>query len=60
MAVDLGIGTVQTTLTATDPELFKSPGFRAQVMAIVREELARDQELKKRRENDTRGSSKAG
>jgi hypothetical protein len=55
MSVDLGIGTVATTLTASDPELFKSDEFRMQVMRIVQEEMAREKELSERRARDMRG-----
>ena len=58
MAVDLGIGTVSTTVSAADPELFRSDAFRLQVMAIVREELARENRESQRRESDMRGLSK--
>lgn len=59
MSIDLGIGTISTTLTASDPELFKSDEFRMQVQQIVREEMAREKELSKRRAHDMRGLREA-
>jgi hypothetical protein len=58
MAVDLGIGTVSTTISAADPEFFRSDEFRLRVMAIVREELEREQRESQRRESDMRGLRK--
>lgn len=55
MTVDLGIGTIQTTLSAADPEFFKSDAFRMEVQRILREELEQREELKERRAKDMRG-----
>jgi hypothetical protein len=53
MAVDLHIGTVETTLSAADPDAIRTPQFMAAVVAMVKEELARDRELQARRDADT-------
>lgn len=55
MSVDLGIGTVSTTLSAADPEFFRSDEFRREVLRIVQEEMARSEELRARRAKDMRG-----
>lgn len=55
MSVDIGIGTISTTLSAADPEFFKSEEFRMQVLRIVQEEMAREKELSERRAKDMRG-----
>jgi hypothetical protein len=52
MAVDLHIGTVETTLAAADPDAIRTPQFMAAIVAMVKQELARDQELQQRRTAD--------
>jgi hypothetical protein len=52
MAVDLHIGAIETTLSATDPAALRTPEFIAAVVAAVREELARDEALEARRTAD--------
>jgi|tagenome__1003787_1003787.scaffolds.fasta_scaffold8664573_1 hypothetical protein len=52
MAVDLHIGAIETTLSATDPAALRTPEFLAAVVAAVREQLERDGEIAARRESD--------
>jgi hypothetical protein len=52
MAVDLHIGTIETTLSAADPEAIRTPQFMAAVVAMVKEELARERDLEARRDAD--------
>jgi hypothetical protein len=52
MAVDLQIGAIETTISATDPAALRTPEFIAAVVAAVKEELQRDKELDARREAD--------
>lgn len=52
MAVDVKIGTVETNLTATNPELLRSPQFMAEIVRMVKEELRRDRELESQRAAD--------
>lgn len=52
MAVDLHIGTIETTLSAADPEAIRTPQFMAGVVAMVKEELARERDLEARRDAD--------
>lgn len=52
MAVDLRIGTIETTLSATDPAALRSPEFIATIVAAVKEELRRDELERERREAD--------
>jgi hypothetical protein len=52
MAVDLRIGTIETTLSATDPAALRSPEFIATVVAAVKAELERDRELEAHRAAD--------
>ena len=59
MSVDLGIGTINTTLSAADPEYFKSDEFRMAVARIVQDEMAREKELSERRAKDMRGLREA-
>lgn len=60
MSVDLGIGTIATTLSAADPEMFKSSAFRAEVQKILREELKEQREQDERRAQDMRGLRENG
>ncbi len=61
MPVDMHIGTVETKLSAADPETFTTPQFMAELVRLVKEELARDQEIKERRAADrTPGRQPAG
>lgn len=60
MAVDVHIGTVETKLTATDPDLLRSPEFMKRLVALVKEELAREEELKVRRAADRMASRNPG
>lgn len=52
MAVDLHIGTIETTLSATDPAALRTPEFIAAVVAAVKAELERDQQIAARRDAD--------
>jgi hypothetical protein len=56
VAVDLRIGSVETTLSATDPEALQSPQLLSALVALVKAELARDRELEAQRASD-RGST---
>lgn len=56
MAVDLRIGSVETTLSAADPEALRTPQLMAALVALVKQELARDRELEAQRNSD-RGST---
>lgn len=60
MAVDIGIGTISTTLSAADPEFFRSDEFKRQVQLIVQAEMAREKELTERRMQDMRGKRETG
>lgn len=53
MAVDVKIGTVETTLTATDPDVLRSPQFMAEIVRLVKEELKREQMVEAQRSSDT-------
>lgn len=55
MAVDLGIGTVNTTLSASDPAFFQSDEFKREVLKILRTEMARATMEDARRTKDMRG-----
>lgn len=57
MAVDLRIGSVETTLTAADPEALRTPELLSALVALVKQELARDRELEAQRNSD-RGSTR--
>ena len=37
MAVDVTIGTIETTLSAADPAMLRDPAFLRQVVALVKE-----------------------
>jgi hypothetical protein len=52
MAVDIKISTVETRLTATSPEVLRSPQFMAEIVRLVKEEIRRDQALDTQRSND--------
>ena len=52
MAVDVKIGTVETNLTATSPDLLRSPQFMADIVRMVKEELRRERELENQRAQD--------
>jgi hypothetical protein len=56
MAVDVSIGTVETQLTAQDPELVRNAAFIAKIVAAVKEELAREELVKARRDADRTAS----
>ncbi len=56
MAVDLRIGSVETTLSAADPDALRSPQVLSALVAMVKQELARDRELEAQRDSD-RGST---
>jgi len=60
MPVDVHIGTVETKLTATDPELLRSPEFMRRLVALVKQELVQDEELKARRTSDRMASRNPG
>ncbi len=53
MAVDVKIGTVDTTLTATNPDVLRSPQFMAEIVRLVKEELKREQIVESQRSTDT-------
>ena len=53
MAVDLHIGRIETTLSATDPAALRTPEFIAAVVAAVKAELERDQQITARRDADS-------
>lgn len=55
MAVDVQIGEVTTKVSATDPELLNSPEFVRKIVMLVKEELARDSDIARRREADRQG-----
>ncbi|AXQ96270.1 hypothetical protein ORIO_23100 (plasmid) [Cereibacter azotoformans] len=50
--MDVHIGSVETQVTATDPKLLDDPRFIARIVRLVKEELARDDLEKGRRERD--------
>lgn len=52
MPVDVKIGTVETNLTATSPDLLRSPQFMAEIVRMVKEELRREQQLESQRSAD--------
>jgi hypothetical protein len=52
MAVDVKIGTVETRLTATSPDVLLSSPFMTEVVRLVKEEMKREQALDKQRAND--------
>lgn len=52
MAVDVKIGTVETNMTATSPDLLRSPQFMAEIVRLVKEELRREGELDNQRTTD--------
>lgn len=52
MAVDLQIGSVETTLSAADPDAIRTPQFMAAIVEMVKEELTRERELEARRDAD--------
>ncbi len=52
MPVDVKIGTVETNLTATSPDLLRSPQFMAEIVRMVKQELQRDQAVSAQREAD--------
>ena len=57
MAVDLGIGTINTTLSASDPAFFQSDEFKREVLKILRAEMEREAMETARRKTDMRGLS---
>ncbi len=60
MAVDVNIGTVETEVSATDPELLKNPAFIARLVAMVKEELKREALEEERRMADRSASRNTG
>jgi hypothetical protein len=60
MAVDVNIGTVETTLSAADPQQIRTPQFMAAIVAMVKEELAREEALKMQRASDRAADARAG
>jgi hypothetical protein len=52
MPVDVKIGAVETNLTATSPDLLRSPQFMAEIVRLVKEELRRERELESQRAAD--------
>lgn len=50
--MDVHIGTIETQVTATDPEHLNDPKFLARIVQMVKEELARDELEQSRREHD--------
>jgi hypothetical protein len=52
MGVDLHIGAIETTLSATDPATLRTPEFLAAVVAAVKEQLEQDGQLEARRSAD--------
>jgi hypothetical protein len=61
MPVDVKIGTVETNLTATSPDLLRSPQFMAEIVRMVKEELKREQDVAAQRTADRGiGSQPAG
>jgi hypothetical protein len=52
MAVDLQIGTIETTLSAADPAAIRTPQFMAAVVEMVKQDLARERETDSRRDAD--------
>lgn len=52
MPVDVKIGTVETNLTATSPDLLRSPQFMAEIVRMVKDELRREQQLESQRAAD--------
>ena len=52
MPVDVKIGTVETNLTATSPDLLRSPHFMAEIVRMVKEELRREQAIDAQRAAD--------
>lgn len=52
MPVDVKIGSVETNLTATSPDLLRSPQFMAEIVRMVKQELQRDQAVSAQRDAD--------
>jgi hypothetical protein len=52
MPVDMHIGTIETKLSAADPDALRTPAFMAEIVRMVKEELAREKELEARRDAD--------
>jgi len=52
MAVDVKIGTVETTLTATSPDVLMSSPFMTEVVRLVKEEMKREKALEGQRTSD--------
>lgn len=50
--MDVHIGTVETQVTATDPKVLQDPKLIARIVQMVKEELAREELEKRRRERD--------
>ena len=60
MAVDVTIGTIETTLSAADSAMLRDPAFLRQVVALVKEELKREALEDARRDADRRASHGPG
>ena len=60
MAVDARIGSVETEMTAHDPDLANDPKFIARVVARVMEEMKNAEIEKTRREADRKPSRTRG
>ncbi len=56
MPVDVTIGTVETKLTAQDPDLLQNEAFIARIVAAVKAELEKEQQLEQRRDADRAAS----
>jgi hypothetical protein len=52
MAVDVQIGSIETRLSAADPEVLRTPQLMAAIVAMAKQELERDRQLEDRREAD--------
>lgn len=52
MAVDVKIGSVEMKLTASSPDILRSPQFLAEVVRLVKEEMKREATLETQRSND--------
>ena len=60
MPVDVQIAEVTTRVSATDPELLNDPKFIRRLVTLVKEELARETEVDRRRDADRQGLRGAG
>lgn len=60
MAVDVSIGSIEAKVSAADPELLRDPVFLARLVAMVKEELAREALEEGRRAADRRPGQGGG